>query len=331
MLKSLYITTIVIILTSNYEILFSQWAIDPTINNSICVESNNQDDPAITTDGEGGAIVVWVDNRGNNSDIYAQKIDKTGNIRWTLNGVVICDTIFSQIEPDLVSDGNGGAIIVWKDFRTGIDYDLYAQRIDSDGNIQWKKNGVAICTAAGYQEDFSVVSDGIGGAIIVWEDARIQGDFNIYAQRISTDANVYWGKDGISVCLATSDQYKPTIIADESATSIITWEDNRRGVSSDIYAQKLSGHGEPQWTVDGIPICSATDSQEKPKLTTDGASGALIVWRDHRTAFYDLYIQLVNSLGVTQWQTNGVRLLQGQSYPPDRVQIISDNTGGAIV
>ena len=330
-LKNIYVTIILIVLTSNYGILFSQWATDPTINNPICVAANDQDDPAITTDGEGGAIIAWVDNRGNNSDIYAQRIDKTGNIKWTLDGIAVCNANFSQIEPDLVSDGYGGAIIFWKDFRTGIDYDLYAQRIDSTGNIKWQTNGVQICTATGYQEDFNVASDGTNGAIIVWEDARVQGNFNIYAQRISNDGNVVWQQNGISVCSANNDQYRPTIIADLSAGCIITWEDNRGGVYSDIYAQKLNANGEPQWTVDGIPICSATDSQGKPKLTTDGAGGAVIVWRDHRTGFYDLYIQLVNSLGVTQWQSNGVRLLQGQSYPPDRVQIVSDNTGGAIV
>jgi len=330
-LKNIFVLILFIVLTENFEILYSQWATDPTINNPICVTSNNQDDPDITTDGEGGAIIVWVDNQGSNSDIYAQRIDKTGNIRWTLNGVVICDTIFSQLEPNLVSDGGGGAIIIWKDFRTGIDYDLYAQRVDSDGNIKWQANGVEICTAPGYQEDFNVVSDGNGGAIIVWEDARIQGDFNIYAQRISSDGNVDWEQNGFCICSATGGQYWPTIIADGSANAIITWEDNRNGINSDVYSQKLNGDGEPQWTADGIPICTATDGQEKPKLTTDGAGGGVIVWRDHRTAFYDLYIQLVNSLGVTQWQSNGVRLLQGQSYPPDRVQIVSDNTGGAIV
>ena len=311
--------------------LFSQWATDPTINNPICVALNDQGNPAITSDGEGGAILVWVDNRGANTDIFAQRIDNTGNVKWNLDGVVICNANFSQVEPNLVDDGNGGAIIVWKDFRTGIDYDLYSQRIDANGTIMWQTNGIPICTAAGYQEDFSVVSDENGGAIIVWEDARVQGDFNIYAQRILNDGTVAWNQNGIIICSATNDQYTPTLISDESANSIITWEDKRNGVHSDIYAQLLNASGEPQWAVNGVPICTATDGQEKPKITGDGFGGALIVWRDHRGGFYDLYIQLINSLGITQWQTNGVLVLQAGSNPPDRVKIVSDDLGGAII
>ncbi len=55
----------------------------------------------------------------------------------------------TQASPRIVSDGTGGAIIVWQDERnpltTGID--IYAQRIDSNGNFLWDPDGVAISTA----------------------------------------------------------------------------------------------------------------------------------------------------------------------------------------
>ncbi len=53
--------------------------------------------------------------------------------------------------PTIVSDGAGGAIVTWKDHRSGTSYDIYAQRISAGGTVQWTANGVALCTATGDQ------------------------------------------------------------------------------------------------------------------------------------------------------------------------------------
>ena len=58
-----------------------------------------------------------------------------GTPLWTLNGVAICTTVNDQYNPTIVSDGSGGAIITWNDFRNGSDYDIYAQKIDENGSI----------------------------------------------------------------------------------------------------------------------------------------------------------------------------------------------------
>ena len=94
--------------------------------------------------------------------------------------VPICTAAGSQYDPQLVSDGTGGAIITWWDWRS--DYgNIYAQRVNSSAAVLWTTDGVPICTAAGNQEHPQLVSDGVGGAIITWIDAR--SGYNIYAQR----------------------------------------------------------------------------------------------------------------------------------------------------
>src|SRR4030066_318122 len=70
-------------------------------------------------------------------------------IAWTPNGTLICNATNTQTNVQVVSDGAGGAIIVWEDFRTGgtTNYDIYAQRIDAAGNALWTPNGTIICNA----------------------------------------------------------------------------------------------------------------------------------------------------------------------------------------
>ena len=72
-----------------------------------------------------------------------QRIDAVGVIRWTTEGVVICNDLNDQSNPALVSDGMGGAIITWVDSRDGTS-NIYAQRINSAGIVQWAPDGIVV-------------------------------------------------------------------------------------------------------------------------------------------------------------------------------------------
>ena len=200
--------------------------------------------PTMTSDGSGGALYTWMDLRnGVGHHIYAQKVDSIGDVKWQLNGVAICTAAYTRNYPTIVSDGSGGAIITWEDFREGNSFtDIYAQKIDSIGAVQWTANGVAICTATADQNNPTIVSDGSGGAIITWRDQRnYPGD--IYAQRIDSTGTVQWPENGIAISTAANNQYLPQIVSNGSGGAVITWGDRRNGSSDDIYAQKVNVNG----------------------------------------------------------------------------------------
>ena len=231
--------SISIFLIFNFTFLISlnaQWSTNPTVNNAISTAAGDQYYPTIVSDGSGGAIITWHDSRSGNNDIYAQRINASGVVQWTANGVAISTAADNQINPTIVSDGSGGAIITWLDRRSGTDYDTYAQRINASGLVQWTTNGVATCTAAGDQNWPTIVSDGSGGAIITWHDFRSGINLDIYAQRINASGAVQWIADGVAISIAADGQSDPTIASDSSGGAIITWHDYRSGISNDIYA-----------------------------------------------------------------------------------------------
>lgn len=90
--------------------------------------------------------------------------------QWALDGASLTLVPGGQYTPNVVSDGAGGAIVVWQDERNGAS-DVYAQRVNSKGAALWADNGVALCTAPGAQwvlpQWSGIVSDGAGGAILV--------------------------------------------------------------------------------------------------------------------------------------------------------------------
>jgi hypothetical protein len=150
---------------------------------------------------------------------------------------------YAQIDPKIVSDGMGGAIVSWTDFRTGTTADIYAQRVNSTGAVQWTATGIIICTSAGDQIKSQIVIDGTGGAYIVWEDHRNAGNSDIYAQRIASNAAINWSATGFAICTMGNDQVSPMIVSNGSNGAIVVWQDYRSGNNFDIYESGFNTTG----------------------------------------------------------------------------------------
>ena len=100
----------------------SAWPNDPSINTPVCTASKNQSGVRLIK-GTDGYIVFWQDERRVYRDIYAQKFDVDGNMKWADNGRVIAAgnngeasnhlLYNSQSLTGIVSDTQGGAIALW--------------------------------------------------------------------------------------------------------------------------------------------------------------------------------------------------------------------------
>ncbi len=294
--------------------------------------------PNIVSDGAGGAIVVWYDNRtaaANGFDIYAQRINSSGVPLWGDNGRAICTGVRNQQSPVVVSDGAGGAIIAWQDYRISTtNANIYAQRLDPSGAPLWADNGTAVCTWTRNQVYPMIIADGSGGAVITWQDYRTNTNYDIYAQRISSSGSSLWADNGTAVCTSPGNQTYQTQVSDGSGGAIITWQDYRGGANADIYAEKVDSSGSTPWPTDnGVIICSATDNQQYPVLADDGSGGAIIAWQDRRGgAYYDIYARRIDSDGnrPAGWPADGAAICAA-AYSQIFPVIASDGSGGAIM
>ena len=188
---------------------------------------------------------------------------------------------------------------------------------------------VAVCTANADQLSPCIVPDGSGGTIIAWSDSRSGTSYDIYAQHLNAAGVPTWTSNGVAVCTAPGSQQPPRIVSDGAGGAILAWDDPRSG-AWDTYAQRLNSAGVPQWTANGVAICTAAGDQINARLVADGSGGAILTWSDGRVAGTDIYAQRVNASGVPQWTTNGVGLCtaaNSQTAPA----IVSDAAGGAIV
>jgi hypothetical protein len=165
-----------------------------------------------------------------------------------VNGEAICLASSNQTSPQLASDGNGGAIITWDEpvSATNTNPNIYAQRVNVSGVAEWVTNGVGVCLAANGQRFPQLSSDGNGGAVITWQDARTNNIQDVYAQRINSSGSSLWTNDGVAVSTATFVQSFPIVLNDGNNGMIIAWTDLRNdltGQRHDIYAQRVNSDG----------------------------------------------------------------------------------------
>lgn len=143
----------------------------------------------LAPDMKGGVIVAWYDFRNGPAypfdiDIYGQRVDSTGNIKWNANGLNVCNAPYSQINPAVMSDGNYGAIFTWDDRRAGISiYDIYAQRVDSAGTLKWGADDAPISIASGNQYK-PQIAPAENGFVICYEDTRNGiSNYDVFCQK----------------------------------------------------------------------------------------------------------------------------------------------------
>ena len=321
---------------SDYDIYAQRVGPDGTLSWNIagvpvCTAPGHQYNPHLVSDQFGGVIFTWQDHRGATYDIYAQHLGPSGNALWSANGVVICDADSNQLDPQITTDGMGGAILAWTDYRPGNLYpDIYGQRVNNDGVIAWGTKGKAVCVATNTQSYAQLVSDGANGAIICWDDRRSGTVDQVYSQRIDVNGNPMWGSSGVQATTSTGIQYNARLVGDGSGGAVVVWQDNRKGSDYDIYAQHLDMSGAMLWSPAGRPICTAAGHQCNPQISFDYSS-VLFTWQDKRNGSnFDVYAQRASLNGSLDWTLDGQLVFQS-AYDKVNPACASDGVGGLTI
>ncbi len=316
---------------------------------AVCRAPQPQYAVALAADGAGGVILAWEDARDVFStgwNIYAQHVTAAGDVApgWPVDGLTLCTARDDQVNPAMVADGAGGAIILWEDYRDGnhnsqVNSDIYGVRIDGAGRVVsgWPAQGLPVCNEPSNQTSVVAMPDGSGGVIAAWiDDRNLNADpygrnSDIYAVRLQGDgtgAPGAWVANGEPMCRAPGLQQvlgPDGMCTDGAGGALVVWTDYRtqNGDSrsyyyADIYAQHVLVDGSlaPGWPVDGVAACDVFFLQAGPQIAPDGAGGCVIAWYDLRDVVSHVYAVRLQGSGAVApgWPANGRRVNSADTF-----------------
>lgn len=287
----------------------------------IVLSDSNNPGPIVIGDDYGGGIFFYkMTDQDDASGIYAKRVDGEGNMKWDSGGVPIVAHSGGSGTALAVSDTEHGAIVVWQDARDeDYLYDLYAQRINVDGDLAWQQNGVIITHNSNNQGGNRVIPDGEGGAIIAW----VKND-TLYANRLSAAGQLQWGAAGKPASNSSYDELRNvTVLSSGDNEYAFFWQDNNI-----IYGQKLNSEGEQLWASD-IQVASSVKFWYENKNAAFVGSHLYVLYKEGTGNYGDLRLQKVDTNGNLIWGSNGILVASMDGTMHE--EIVADGVGGMVV
>ncbi len=178
------------------------------------------------------------------------------------------------------------------------------------------------------------ISDGLGGAIYIWN-----GTGQFLAQRkTASGANVWSATNNpIQVLLGSGTIFD--ITGDGKGGAFFSLQKENNSTSADVYVQYVNKDGKLPFGINGIKV-NPTGSHytTDPKICA-GSKGVIITWSDNMKtqgqnvdyfSYAQVFTQRYDSSGAPQWQSGGVRVSIADSIR-NVPEIVSDGNNGAFI
>ncbi len=208
-----------------------------------------------------------------------------------------------QDRPDIAIGADSAAYLIWDDYRSGTNFDIYFSLRDPLTGTWSANERVSDDTTGRTQWNAAIAIDSSGVAYAVWQDQRDgkrTPDTNIYFAKRGAggwSANVRVNDDTRAAAL----QSTPRIAVTSGGDAFAVWEDHRSNAWN-VYSSRLSAGGIA-WAAN----VRLTDNGTSRKFTPDVAVGAdgtaYAVWEDDRAGNSDVWFAKL-SPGASGWTAN---------------------------
>lgn len=230
-------------------------------------------------------LAVWQINSGT-WDILGRRLGYDGFVLDNL--ITVTDATRGQLHPAATYNPDDNEyMVVWEDYRSGSDFDIYAQRIDADTDILMGGN-VPVATSSPDSNQMRpdvIYADTMDRYRIVWQDDRDAGTlgWDLREQWLGADGSNL-GTFDAPLVRYLGDQQEPAIAYSEGSLynqALTVWEDGRSG--SDIFGSFGALDDDP-------PIACFNRA---PRIGRAGSTFAFNAWpsRDDTTPRGDLQVR----------------------------------------
>lgn len=226
----------------NYDIWGAKLCADGEVawRRVICGAPREQSESQVIYDGQGGFYFAWADGRDETQgkDIYANRFDANGNLApsWTAeNGRLVGNAANDQKKPRLATDSQHNLYVVWEDFRSGNQLDIYGQKLSPAGARLWtdQVSGRPLSGSTSNQSDLEMLVEWNDGIYMVWVD-ETSSYSDLYGVHIDAGGNIadpWWGNAQNPVGGVVNNEYQnqtaPCLAHDYHGGTMVGWVDWR--------------------------------------------------------------------------------------------------------
>ncbi len=249
---------------------------------------------SIAQDSSGNFVVVWMDGRDGNWNIYGQRFN--AQVVPQGNNFRVNDDVGTEIQwaPTVAVSFNGSFIVTWEDQRYDPEIDIYAQRYNATGTrigSNFQVNDISTAS----QNSPTIAIDRNNNFIITWTDYRT-GNYDIYCRRYDASGNPFGPSFLVNDDGGSLNQTGPIIVTTPNSDFWIAWSD-ARNLHTDVYAQHYNSSGLPIGSNFKINDDIASSQQRVSMNAIDGHGNFYVIWEDERNGYTDVYAQRFDSIG----------------------------------
>lgn len=291
--------------------------------------------PRGVDDGAGNIDILWGEDHtggGTGLDLYANRLSPAGNIRWGVNGVIVCNATGDQYSGAIVGDGVSGFDAAWVDRRTNSA--IFATRFDSTGTLHsgWTANGISVASGNYYFSAPLIVGNSGGGLLVAWTDDRNGlNTSDLFATAFNGNSFELGVIGGATICSANGYQTSLALCPDGADGAFVTWDDARS--DHDVYAAHLSSSGflASGWPANGLAVATGNTTQSPTAIIADGVGGCIIAMIDNAGIRNDVYAtHLMPSGAIAEGWTAETPICTALADQINAV-LVSDGASGAIL
>ncbi|MBX3057670.1 MAG: hypothetical protein KF770_14485 [Anaerolineae bacterium] len=266
----------------------------------------NQNRPVLAQNSNGAYLITWYDERNGNQDIFNRLRLADGS--W--GGVGMAHPApGDQEKPQIAYNPDDDEyLVVWQDYRSGKDWDIYGQRVDSNGSLIG--NNLSVDATADTHQTTPQVAYGANEYLIAWQHYVDEKNttYDVYGRVLNRDGTFATTAFPIANYVQFS-AYKesPTDVVHNSSSNqfLVLWEAQVSSNNWDVWARHVSTTGS---VGSYIQIANLSDVEVDAAGAYNTESDQyLVVW------------EASNTIGF--YRTYGRRLTGSGTVLPDNLQI----------
>ena len=218
---------------------------------------------------EDGIVSVWSDTKTSVWNLYAQKVDSSGNKLWNNGQPLLIDENRDNCltYTRVVKTSDNCIIVAWIKFINPDDYRLYAQKISNSGQLLWSQNHELILESDFYPQ-FYLIANESDGAYIIYNNSEAHEAYGI---NLDNNANNLWAANPNPLF---SDVSIRDVESDNNGGLIINY--NESSDDENLMVARISFDKEILWNE---IVALSLPSYYYPEIVAVGSSDFIIWWR----------------------------------------------------